>query len=56
MVDSMKENQILFEFLSDLVANNNREWFKANRARYDAAWERFHQLVDELILQVGQFD
>lgn len=55
MQDS-KDNKILFDFLKDLVANNNREWFKANRARYDAAWERFHQLVGELITQIGQFD
>lgn len=25
----------LFDFLHDLAANNNREWFHANRARYD---------------------
>ena len=23
------------EFLEQLAANNNREWFKANKARYD---------------------
>ena len=46
----MQDNKILIDFLKDLVANNNREWFKANRARYDAAWERFHQLVGDLIL------
>src|SRR5919202_3537 len=25
----------LFEFLADLQANNNREWFAANRRRYE---------------------
>ena len=26
----------LFEFLTELAANNNREWFLANKSRYDA--------------------
>ena len=26
----------LFEFLAELAANNNREWFRANKSRYDA--------------------
>jgi len=26
----------LFEFLADLAANNNREWFNANKPRYEA--------------------
>jgi uncharacterized protein (DUF2461 family) len=26
-----------FKFLKDLEANNNREWFKANKPRYEAA-------------------
>jgi uncharacterized protein (DUF2461 family) len=25
-------------FLADLAANNSREWFEANRARYEAAY------------------
>jgi len=29
----------LFEFLGELKANNNREWFNANRARYIAEVE-----------------
>jgi uncharacterized protein (TIGR02453 family) len=28
-----------FEFLKDLVENNNREWFQANKERYEAARE-----------------
>jgi uncharacterized protein (TIGR02453 family) len=39
------------EFLRDLEANNDRDWFRANRARYDAhlvepARELAHQLAD----------
>ena len=26
----------LFEFLSDLKENNNREWFKKNKDRYES--------------------
>ena len=25
-----------FTFLTELAANNNREWFHANKSRYDA--------------------
>ncbi|MFA4863557.1 MAG: DUF2461 family protein, partial [Bacteroidales bacterium] len=28
---------ILFEFLRDLKTNNNREWFQANKDRYNQA-------------------
>lgn len=28
-----------FEFLADLAANNSRDWFEANRDRYDAHWK-----------------
>lgn len=30
--------QDTFAFLADLKANNNRDWFEANRDRYDAHW------------------
>lgn len=29
-------NRSLFQFLRDLKANNNREWFQANKERYEA--------------------
>ncbi len=29
-------NRELFEFLGDLALNNNREWFKANKSRYES--------------------
>ena len=38
------------KFLADLKRNNTREWFSANRPRYEAARERyrpFDALVDE---------
>lgn len=49
----MKE---LFSFLKDLSANNNREWFQANRARYDAAREKLDEMARLFILAVEQHD
>ena len=35
MTSSSHFTPALFEFLSELAGNNNREWFQANKARYD---------------------
>ena len=45
-----------FAFLQDLEANNNREWFHANKARYDAAKNDFAGFVTVLINRLAQFD
>ena len=39
----------LFEFLSDLADNNNREWFQDNKARYE------HDVRDALVQFVSDF-
>ena len=44
------------EFLADLKKHNTREWFAANRKRYEAAREEFIQLVDVLIAGLGHFE
>jgi len=49
----MKE---LFEFLKELKANNNREWFKANKYRYDELHTQHIAVVQELINRVSVFD
>ncbi len=49
-------NEILFSFLRELIPNNNREWFKAHREMYDAAWAQFNVLVENVIAAVGEFD
>lgn len=54
--NKMNDNTLIFDFLKDLVANNNREWFKANKERYNTAWEMFNQMVDELIQAIVKFD
>lgn len=43
------------EFLQDLVQNNNREWFHANRARYDAAKSEFEGFVGQLLQGIEAF-
>jgi uncharacterized protein (TIGR02453 family) len=45
-----------FEFLTDLQANNTREWFGANKARYDAAHAEVLALAEALIQGFGQID
>lgn len=44
------------QFLSDLKENNHREWFLANKPRYETANREFHQFVDALIGEIAQFD
>src|ERR1043166_6861207 len=36
-------------FLKDLKKNNNKEWFEANRKKYEAAKEDFASLVQNVI-------
>ncbi|MBU2963171.1 TIGR02453 family protein [Citreicella sp. C3M06] len=42
-------------FLEDLAANNNREWFRAEKPRYDAEVRRpAEMLVDRIALRLSQ--
>lgn len=43
-------------FLADLKANNNREWFTANKGRYTAAHAEFLAFTDALIAGIARFD
>ena len=49
----MKEH---FEFLRELRANNYREWFKKNKARYDVLHKEFVDVVERLIERIAAFD
>lgn len=49
----MKE---VIDFLRRLQANNNREWFRANKAAYQAAQARFDDFVERLIAGIADFD
>lgn len=46
----------IFDFLTDIAANNDREWFAAHRDRYDAAAARFAAIADDMIGRIARFD
>ncbi|MCR8558708.1 DUF2461 domain-containing protein [Mucilaginibacter sp. BJC16-A38] len=45
-----------FDFLKELVENNNREWFQANKERYDAARENVIDFAAKLIRLMQKID
>jgi uncharacterized protein (TIGR02453 family) len=45
-----------FDFLKELVANNNRDWFQANKERYEAARENVIEFAAALIEKVHKID
>ena len=49
----MKE---LFKFLKELRENNDREWFMANKNRYDALHKEHIGVVEQLIAGIATFD
>jgi len=46
----------ILNFLSQLKHNNNREWFKENKAHYEKAKTTFEEFVNILILKIKEFD
>lgn len=48
--------QLIIEYLSALSENNNREWYHANKEDYKKANAEFEELLQALILKVGEFD
>ena len=46
----------LIDFLGDLSRNNNREWFGANKERYNLSLEFYKQEVKRLIDKIAEFD
>ncbi len=52
----MKIQPTTLQFLSDLSANNNREWFQANKGRYEAAQENMKQFVKVVESALGETD
>ncbi|HRI03567.1 MAG TPA: DUF2461 domain-containing protein [Pyrinomonadaceae bacterium] len=44
------------KFLKDLAANNNRDWFQANKKLFDAAQDNVTAFTGYLIGEVGKFD
>jgi uncharacterized protein (TIGR02453 family) len=46
----------ILEFLEDLNKNNNREWFNANRERYESAKEKMLFITELFINEIRKFD
>ncbi len=48
--------QFIIDYLSSLSANNNREWYHANKDDFQRANAEFEKLLQTLILEIGKFD
>lgn len=48
--------QMILDYLAELSANNNREWYHAHKAQYQAANAQFEELIQNLISRIGEFD
>jgi uncharacterized protein (TIGR02453 family) len=48
--------QNVLPFLKKLQANNNKEWFEANRTLYTKAKEEFESFVQDIISGIRKFD
>ncbi|MDR1335462.1 MAG: DUF2461 domain-containing protein [Tannerella sp.] len=49
-------NTALFQFLRELRENNHREWFQANKKRYDALLREYTVRLQQLIDRIAAFD
>lgn len=53
----MKMNiPVIFEFLNNLSANNNRDWFNEHRGEYETARAEFDNLLTVIISRISLFD
>ena len=48
--------QMILDYLTQLSANNNREWYHDHKAEYQAANAQFEELIQALMLRIGEFD
>jgi uncharacterized protein (TIGR02453 family) len=46
----------IINFLNELKANNNREWFNENKKVYESAKNQFEDFVNLLIMKIKEFD
>jgi uncharacterized protein (TIGR02453 family) len=46
----------LTRYLAGLAANNEKAWFEANRAEYQALCDDFHLLVGQVIARIAEWD
>ena len=47
---------VIFQFLKDLAANNNREWFQGHKDEYLKAQKEFEELLTAIIARISLFD
>lgn len=52
----MRINPETFDFLKNLVANNNREWFQAHKEEHDKARQNVIEFTAELLNQIHRVD
>jgi uncharacterized protein (TIGR02453 family) len=55
-INNMSITKSTFQFLQDLKNNNTREWFHANKKRYDIVKADFEETIMELIGTIGEFE
>ena len=48
--------QCTLDFLGDLKANNNRDWFTENKPRYEKSHKEMHTFAESIIEQLSTFD
>ena len=53
--NSCDEARIL-QFLADVKVNNNRDWFYANKGRYESIHADFERIIEQLIDAISHFD
>lgn len=46
----------IFNFLTALSENNDREWYHAHKSEYKEANSEFEELIRELIIRMAEFD
>jgi len=56
--DKLKKTDMeeVLEFLTDLEANNSRQWFEENRKRYEKTKKEFLDFTGKLINEIRKFD
>ena len=47
---------VTYDFLKDVAKNNHKEWFHANKPRYEAAHQEMIAFADDLLSNVSEFD
>ncbi len=48
--------KLILKYLTDLSEHNNREWYHAHKAENKEANTQFEELIQTLILRIGEFD